>query len=158
MKFPPIYKLMEYHLSVFEVRQGSVFTMSDAIINILTAAWQCQWMLVRILTHWGLVMQYAQIARFMGSTWGPSGSDRTQVGPMLAPWTLLSGCLYRTLSSLVQVMACCLFGTKPLPEPMMTNCQYDPEEKFQWYFNQNSVMFIQGNEFQNEFCKICLPH
>ena len=31
------------------------------------------------------------IARFMGSTWGPSGADRTQVGPMLAPWTLLSG-------------------------------------------------------------------
>ena len=31
------------------------------------------------------------IARFMGPTWGPSGADRTQVGPMLAPWTLLSG-------------------------------------------------------------------
>ena len=31
------------------------------------------------------------IARFMGRTWGPSGADRTQVGPMLAPWTLLSG-------------------------------------------------------------------
>ena len=29
--------------------------------------------------------------RFMGPTWGPSGTDRTQVGPMLAPWTLLSG-------------------------------------------------------------------
>ena len=29
-------------------------------------------------------------ARFMGPTWGPSGVDRTQVGPMLAPWTLLS--------------------------------------------------------------------
>ena len=27
------------------------------------------------------------IARFMGSTWGPSGADRTQVGPMVAPWT-----------------------------------------------------------------------
>ena len=25
------------------------------------------------------------IARFMGPTWGPSGADRTQVGPMLAP-------------------------------------------------------------------------
>ena len=24
-------------------------------------------------------------------TWDPSGADRTQVGPMLAPWTLLSG-------------------------------------------------------------------
>ena len=30
----------------------------------------------------------ALIARFMGPTWGPSGADRTQVGPMLAPWTL----------------------------------------------------------------------
>ena len=27
----------------------------------------------------------------MGPTWGPSWADRTQVGPMLAPWTLLSG-------------------------------------------------------------------
>ena len=31
------------------------------------------------------------IARFMRPTWGPSGADKTQVGPMLAPWTLLSG-------------------------------------------------------------------
>ena len=31
------------------------------------------------------------IARFMGPTWGPPGADRTQVVPMLAPWTLLSG-------------------------------------------------------------------
>ena len=27
----------------------------------------------------------------MGPAWGPSGADRTQVGPMLAPWTLLTG-------------------------------------------------------------------
>ena len=27
----------------------------------------------------------------MWPTWGPSGANRTQVGPMLAPWTLLSG-------------------------------------------------------------------
>ena len=31
------------------------------------------------------------IASFMGPTWGPHGTDRTQVGLMLAPWTLLSG-------------------------------------------------------------------
>ena len=30
-------------------------------------------------------------ARFMGPTWGSSRADRTQVGPLLAPWTLLSG-------------------------------------------------------------------
>ena len=31
------------------------------------------------------------ITRFMGPTWVQSGADRTKVGPMLAPWTLLSG-------------------------------------------------------------------
>ena len=33
----------------------------------------------------------ALIARFMEPTWGLSGADRTQLGPMLAPRTLLSG-------------------------------------------------------------------
>ena len=35
----------------------------------------------------------SQIVKFMGPTWGPSGSCRPQMGPMLAPWTLLSGLL-----------------------------------------------------------------
>ena len=39
------------------------------------------------------------IARFMVPTWGPSGADRTQVGPMLAPWTLLSGLESQSKSS-----------------------------------------------------------
>ena len=34
---------------------------------------------------------FSLITRLMGPTWGPSGANRTQVGPMLAPWTLLSG-------------------------------------------------------------------
>ena len=33
----------------------------------------------------------SQIAKFMGPTWGPPGSCRPQMGPMLVPWTLLSG-------------------------------------------------------------------
>ena len=32
-----------------------------------------------------------QIAKFMGTTWDPPGSCRPQMGPMLAPWNLLSG-------------------------------------------------------------------
>ena len=35
-----------------------------------------------------------QIAKFMGPTWGPPGSYRPQMGPILAPWTLLSGELW----------------------------------------------------------------
>ena len=31
------------------------------------------------------------IASFMGPIWDPSGANRAQMGPMLAPWTLLSG-------------------------------------------------------------------
>ena len=33
------------------------------------------------------------IAKFREPTWGPSGADRTQVDPMLAQWTLLSGAI-----------------------------------------------------------------
>ena len=33
----------------------------------------------------------SSIARFMGPTWGPSGADRTQVGPMLTRWAFPSG-------------------------------------------------------------------
>ena len=38
-------------------------------------------------THWCI----SQIAEFMGPTWGPPGSCRPQMGPMLASLTLLSG-------------------------------------------------------------------
>ena len=41
------------------------------------------------------------IAMFMGPSWGPSGADRTQVGPMLAPWTLLSGVIYSSMDSII---------------------------------------------------------
>ena len=34
---------------------------------------------------------HAQIVKFMGPTWGPPGSCWSQMGPKLAPWTLLSG-------------------------------------------------------------------
>ena len=37
-----------------------------------------------------LLYKSNQIAKFVGPTWGPSGSCRPQMGPMLAPWTLLS--------------------------------------------------------------------
>ena len=47
-----------------------------------------------------------QIAKFMGPTWGPPGSCRPQMGPMLAPWTLLLGyvILYPFLS--YQYLSC----------------------------------------------------
>ena len=43
------------------------------------------------------------IARFMGPTWGPSGADRAQVGPMLGPWTLPSGYCLRSRASVIGI-------------------------------------------------------
>ena len=41
---------------------------------------------------WGFTNDsLTQIARFTGPTWSPPGSCLPQMGPMLAPWTLLPG-------------------------------------------------------------------
>ena len=78
------------------------------------------------------------IARFMGPTWGPSGTDKTQVGPMLAHVLCYLGKLavlghdlhwlgcqlivaQWSLSTLVRVMACCVIGAKALPRTVITN-------------------------------------
>ena len=61
---------------IFLVNRGPA---SDLYVNVLPLCFLCC---------------IIPIARFMGPTWGPSGADRTQVGPMLSPWSLLSGMLY----------------------------------------------------------------
>ena len=43
------------------------------------------------MLHEDVMAWKPQITRFMGPTWGLPGSCRPQMGPMLAPWTLLSG-------------------------------------------------------------------
>ena len=50
--------------------------------------------LIGYTAHRGIPLAMTQITKFMGPTWGPPGSCRPQMGPMLAPWTLLSGEVY----------------------------------------------------------------
>ena len=45
-----------------------------------------------------LINAISQIAKFMGPTWGPPGSCRHQMGPMWAPWALLSGLSYSKIA------------------------------------------------------------
>ena len=45
--------------------------------------------------------------------------------PIVAIWR------FWTLSTLVQFMACCLFSTKPSPEPLMRYCQFDSRQQSQ---------------------------
>ena len=76
---------------------------------------------------------HEQITKFMGPTWGPPGSCRPQMGPMMAPRTLLSGWLYMKQWCMIPLLTdtwastlgthCGLMtthgdiGAKPLPEP-----------------------------------------
>ena len=54
----------------------------------------------RILSNLDIVLM-SQTAKFMEPTWGPPGSCPPQMGPMNAPWTLLSGvfCIDVVISS-----------------------------------------------------------
>ena len=57
------------------------------------------------------IRKHSQIAKFMGPTWDPPGSCRPQMGPMLVPWTLLSGLLaYKSC----RTMPRCVLSQYPL--------------------------------------------
>ena len=47
-----------------------------------------------------------------------------------------------------------LFSTNPFPEPILTLSQLDAMNKLQWYFNENTAIFIRQNEFENVTCKM----
>ena len=64
-------------------------TISQCATIVPNEHWNAEQEVLWLITD----SEWALIARFMGPTWGPSGADRTQVGPMLAAWTLLSGAL-----------------------------------------------------------------
>ena len=57
--------------------------------------------LIQILVWLLQAQAITQIAMFMRPTWGPPGSCWPQMGPMLAPWTLLSGYLHKWWESLL---------------------------------------------------------
>ena len=65
-------------------------------------ALQCWCRLIQVGMSQCFLGPLTLITRFMGPIWGPSGADRTQMGPMLAPWTLLSGLLCLTFYWLLQ--------------------------------------------------------
>ena len=60
-------------------------------------------------------------------------------------------CQWRGLA-LLQVEACRLFGTKPLPEPMLTYCQWDCRNKLQWNSHLNSKHFLHENAYE-QYCQ-----
>ena len=60
--------------------------------------------------------------------------------------------------SLVQIMACCLFGTKPLSEPMLGYyfVNWTHWNRLQWKFNLIATIVIQENALENVVCKMVM--
>ena len=54
-------------------------------------------------------------------------------------------------SALVQIMACCLLGAKPLFKPMLGIVKWTPRNKLQWNFYQDKK-FYPKNAFQYIIC------
>ena len=57
----------------------------------------------------------------MGPTWGPAGTDRAQVGPTLAPWTLLSGMLLCETNLSTDEDQTWLENLKDVKQPVLVN-------------------------------------
>ena len=64
---------------------------SESLSTMNHAAYHNSDPVVKELYKYVIQLVTSLITRFMVPTWGPSGADRTQVCPMLVPWTLLSG-------------------------------------------------------------------
>ena len=56
-------------------------------------------------------------------------------------------------SALVQIMACCLFGVKPLSKPMLCYRQLDTWKQTSVNFNKNTKLFIDENSSENIVCE-----
>ena len=94
------------------------------------------------------------IARCMGPTWGPSGAHMTQVGPTLAPWTLLSGCCisynFRSIGSGLIILSPAFMGhirhayARASAEcPQNRNQKYSFDHIFNIFFNSLSAFYNQ---------------
>ena len=86
---------------------------------ILIETWCLEW--VNAITSAPVFDVSPLISRYMGPSWGPSGADRTQVGPMLTPWTLLSGTFRRQCSSLCNYT---MYRTNRVLWSLQTYCNF----------------------------------
>ena len=106
--------LRVFHYPTSGCRQSGLYVVMNYTISFrlvsrkIHAGTSAPWTTVMIVTFWQCYCTRSRIAcagvtriaNFMRPTWGPPGSCRPQMGPMLVPWTLLSGklCLWEVTS------------------------------------------------------------
>ena len=98
-----------------------------AKLNFLSKNEFCYTKVNFVEQHWNLLTKLqmshtASHSTFIAASHADAGPDQ-RISPSAAYMRLWTG------PQLVQVMACRLFGAKPIPEPMLTFCQLDPWEQ-----------------------------
>ena len=83
---------IDWYQSTIKHNQVYTWCMNIGMYSIITKV--SIWLRNAVVFLIKMLGKATLIARFMGPTWGPSGAGRTQMGPMLVPWTLLSGQFY----------------------------------------------------------------
>ena len=81
-------------MQVCQPSRQTLCNKSSEILNKIHKffkSFQNQWENVCKMVSIMLGLKIIRSSKFMGPTWGPPGSCRPQLGPVLAPWTLLSG-------------------------------------------------------------------
>ena len=89
----------------------------------------------------------SQTARIMGSTWGPTGPCRPQMGPMLAPWTLLSGMI---VSVPVNQPAMTWVNTSREPTKSKSCNHNESKQKHSVYISQGVYVIYPPTSPRNE--------
>ena len=102
------------------------------------------------------------ITSFMRPTWGPSGTDRTQVGLMLAPWTLLSraACVLVQLNYRYAVLLNTLRPREFGHHIADNNFKYSSWQKMGCFFIQISRNLVNGCPVHNRqiLLRIIIAH
>ena len=105
--------------------------------------------------HSNIIWASSLIATFMGPTWGPSGADRTQVGLMLAQWTLPSGIVFQiTNNSTVLLNSLIRLTSNQRPKlHIMGLCEGDPHEicGFPWQIAIHGCIPIPNGQSPVDF-------
>ena len=102
--------------------------ISNNTLYIPQTCYACQWDIftgLKPVVPPLFALRTSQIAKFMGPTWGPPGSCRPQMGPMLAPWTLLSGVLLMPAGYELSTPVC-LHDVFPRPAGYEMHCTCSP--------------------------------
>ena len=87
----PAYVYKEALKDHHELCKFKISHLDDLQVVLYVILWLTELVVAHLHHIYHLELSHSQIASFMGPIWGPPGSCRPQMGPMLAPRTLLSG-------------------------------------------------------------------